>query len=163
MPAARDIAGQRFGRLVAVSPTGGLSSGHKVWSFTCDCGGIKEAALSNVTSGQVKSCGCLAPEVASRAHTKHGHLAGGKASPTYNSWRAMLQRCENPEHSKFKHYGGRGIKVCARWHDFEKFKADMGERPEGTTIDRRNNEKGYTKANCRWATAAEQRANRSKL
>jgi hypothetical protein len=72
----------------------------------------------------------------------------------------MIQRCTNPKQKKYKFYGGRGIKVCKRWRDFRHFLADMGERPSGTTLDRRENEKGYEPGNCRWATTEEQLANR---
>jgi len=81
--------------------------------------------------------------------------------PEYNSWRAMIERCENPNHIGFKYYGGRGIKICARWRSsFEAFFADMGPKPSPRhTLDRKDNERGYEPDNCRWATPAEQRAN----
>lgn len=81
-------------------------------------------------------------------NTKHGYFG----TPTYNSWAAMRQRCEYPSHIEYKRYGARGIKVCERWHKFENFLADMGERPEGTTIDRKESDGDYTPDNCRWAT-----------
>ena len=87
---------------------------------------------------------------------KHGHSADGKVSPTYASWANMIQRCENPKHTDFKNYGARGIAVCARWHRFEDFLEDMGERPEGTSIDREDSSKGYDKDNCKWADRIEQ-------
>lgn len=91
----------------------------------------------------------------------HGH-ARGKCTPTYESWSAMKSRCNNPNHDSWKNYGGRGITVCDRWlHSFENFLADMGERPEGKTLDRFPNRDGnYEPSNCRWATVAEQNANR---
>jgi hypothetical protein len=72
----------------------------------------------------------------------------------------MIQRCTNPKQKAYKHYGGRGIKVCKRWRDFRHFLTDMGLRPDGMTLDRRDNDKGYTPDNCRWATQVEQIANR---
>ena len=78
---------------------------------------------------------------------------------TYTSWSDMLQRCLNPKNSRFRDYGGRGITVCERWRRFENFYADMGERPTGTSIDRKDNNGSYELANCRWATPAQQYAN----
>jgi hypothetical protein len=72
----------------------------------------------------------------------------------------MRERCTNPKNKRFKDYGGRGIKVCDRWEQFENFYADMGIRPVGTTIDRKDNDGNYEPSNCRWATDAEQRANK---
>lgn len=83
-----------------------------------------------------------AAEMIGQNARKHGHSSGGKASPTYNSWKAMMQRCYNPNHPRYADWGGRGIKVCDRWGRFENFLADMGERPEATTLDREDN-KGF--------------------
>jgi predicted XRE-type DNA-binding protein len=90
--------------------------------------------------------------------TKHGY----ENSITYKSWDSMKQRCLNPNHERYKDYGSKGIIICERWkNSFENFLEDMGERPEGTTIDRIDNSDGYYKENCRWATFKQQARNKS--
>ena len=91
---------------------------------------------------------------------KHGHAFDGEPSPTYRSWHKMRQRCNNPNYTGYARYGGRGIKHDPHWSDFRKFLADMGERPDGKTLDRIDNEGDYCVANCRWATKAEQDNNK---
>lgn len=91
---------------------------------------------------------------------KHGHSGGGQLSPTYMSWCAMLARCRNRSHPGYHNYGGRGITVCERWHAFDAFLADMGERPPGLEMERIDNSLGYEPGNCRWATRKENGRNR---
>ena len=92
----------------------------------------------------------------------HGHSPEGRASPTYLTWAAMVQRCANPNNPSYPRYGGRGITVCDRWLSFAEFLADMGERPPGLTLERRNNDGSYEKDNCAWASMKEQRRNQGR-
>lgn len=100
-------------------------------------------------------------ELAARNY-RHGHTAGAP-SATWKSWRAMMVRCYNPKHPAYTRYGGKGIQVCQEWQDFIRFLADMGERPTGCTLDRKDGSKGYSQENCRWATVQEQNENKAGL
>ena len=93
---------------------------------------------------------------------RHGHTVGKVLSPTYISWRCMKNRCRCKAHHNYKRYGGRGIKVCERWLKFENFLEDMGEKSQGTTIDRIDNDGNYGPGNCKWSTPVEQCKNRRK-
>ena len=90
---------------------------------------------------------------------KHGHAVGGRQSPEYTAWSNMLRRCDNPKHPQFKNYGGRGVKVHHRWWEFDNFLADMGLRPPGMSLERKDNSKGYAPENCVWATQKQQMNN----
>jgi len=158
-----DLTGQRFGRLVITGHAGHhtFPSGQKRhrWHCICDCGAGVEVFISDLRSGHTTSCGCFMREVA----VKNGQITthGGHGTREYHSWRSMKHRCYNRQSKDYPNWGGRGIRVCAEWViSFEAFYADMGPRPRGTTLDRKNNNGNYNPSNCRWATAVEQNSNR---
>lgn len=153
-----DLTGLKFGRLTALSCVG-RKNGGMFWLCRCACGVSKQIRSISLRSGDTRSCGCLVREtsrenikVAQRNQTTHGH----SGTLIYGIWMNMHQRCENPNHISYRHYGARGITVCGRWKLFANFLTDMGEKPLNRTLHRLNNDLGYNPSNCKWATRTEQ-------
>ena len=169
MPFMKDLTGIRFSRLTAQWPAGSKLRTIQ-WLCLCDCGNMHVSPGWSLRYGNAKSCGCLHKEKAAatgRRNSVHGHTAlskrGGKVSSEYKSWRSMKERCLNPNSAHARYYSGRGITVCDRWLVFANFLADMGPRPDGTSLDRYpNNDGNYEPGNCRWATKEQQNQNKRK-
>ncbi len=154
-----DLAGKRFGRLVVVRRATGKDTHNAYWHCRCDCGRNAIVASSHLTHGDTSSCGCLNIERMHQQFRTHGETT--KHSREYNAWCAMKDRCYNPNCRMYKCYGGRGITISDKWkNSFETFLHDMGRAPSGYTLDRIDNDKGYSKDNCRWATYKENNNNR---
>ncbi len=152
-----DMIGQRFGRLVVREYIGIGPSRAKRYLCDCDCGSTAETSGAKLRYGHTKSCGCLSVDQASKLNVTHGL----SSIPEYDVWAGMIQRTTNPNHTRFKNYGGRGIRVCDWWRSFENFLADMGVRPMGKfSIERIDNDGDYEPTNCTWADYMEQSRNK---
>lgn len=151
-----EMVGEKFGRLT-VREFAGIKGRKAIWLCDCDCGKSHSAVGSNIRNGQTQSCGCLQRETTGRLKLSHGKCK----SPTYRSWASIKSRCYNPNQQCYEKYGAIGIRMCDRWlESFENFLEDMGERPEGMTLDRENPFGDYEPWNCRWATAETQSLNK---
>jgi len=153
---AENLTGQVFGRLTVTVKSQDPRFRTPAWVCQCSCGTVVGVRAMSLKSGATRSCGCLNTERRAELKTKHGY--SGHSS--YKTWKAMISRCHNPTDKDFPEYGARGISVCARWHELAEFIQDMGEKPEGHSLERIDNSKGYGPENCRWATPAEQGANK---
>lgn len=156
MAIKQDLTGRTFGRWF-IQGFSHYGKGRMArWFAKCTCGNTGIVIGVNLLQGGSKSCGCLQKEGWLKRVTKHNM----SRSFEYRAWAHMKHRCSNVRDKNYKHYGGRGIKVCSRWQkSFINFLDDMGPRPEKGTLERVNNAKGYSKRNCCWATQKDQARN----
>lgn len=165
----QNLVGERFGRLTVVSVDKNRPSKHDTfWICRCDCGNEKSVTTGHLTSGTVKSCGCLRKEQAierfksaSVDNIRHGEAT----TPLYAVWHSMIQRCENPNSFAFRWYGAKGVNVCKEWHDYRLFSTWAKEngysdepsltRSQRLSIDRIDSSGDYCPENCRWITVSE--------
>ena len=164
MPTARiDLTGQVFHAwtVLGFSATRTMPSGARkpFWNCRCVCGAEREVDGASLRTGHSKGCGCTKRVAISKSRTKHGHTSGAEVSPTYWSWTAMRARVRGGNRSAARYYASKGVKICKRWDDFANFLEDMGERPEGMSIDRIDPDGDYEPGNCEWASDTDQANN----
>lgn len=156
MANAIDLVGKRFGKLLVIERVSSHSP-HAVWKCKCDCGEERNIIGQNLRRLMQVSCGCWNQE----RKTTHGATKDGTVTKEYMSWKAMIQRCTNPNRKHYEEYGGRGITVCDRWlNSFENFLEDMGKKTSARhSIDREDTNGNYEPDNCKWSTQSEQISN----
>ena len=151
----KDLTGQTFNRLTVIERAENAKDGKARWRCRCSCGNEVVVVGKYLRRGTIQSCGCLWREKVTTHGMSHTKIFG--------KWKTMLKRCENPKCVSYNNYGGRGIKVCERWHDFQNFYNDVSHLPhfgeKGYTLDRIDNDGDYEPCNVRWADYKTQRRN----
>lgn len=159
----KSLIGMRFNKLTVESFSHFNEKNRLYFNCKCDCGVRKSLLMGNFSgkNASTKSCGCHRADSLRKLAFKHGNTIRGK-TPEYNAWQHMISRCYDVNDPRYSNYGGRGITVCKKWrNDFIAFLSDMGNRPTGKSLDRKNNNLGYSKFNCRWADDFQQANNRT--
>ena len=152
-----DLTGNKIGRWTVISRAENGSCKQVRWECVCECGTKKSVSSQLLINGSSTSCGCVQKEMMKNRQT-HGKSHRNR-TPEYTTWASMIQRCTNQNNRNYHHYGGRGIKICSEWMDFTKFLADMGDRPDGYSLDRIDVNGDYCKENCKWSSQTEQMHN----
>lgn len=146
------VIGEVFGQLTVLEEDGGNLK------VRCSCGTELSAVKGAIRSGNTTSCGCRRKTTMQKMLTTHGM----REHPLYQTWADMRKRCYSPNSAAWEYYGGRGISICSAWGSFAQFVSDMGERPEGRTLERKDTNGNYSPENCVWATVATQNVNTRK-
>ena len=146
-----DLIGKVFSHLTVVSV---CETDDRFYNCVCSCGNVKRSFFVHLTMGKAISCGC----VKKPGPAKHRKIF----TKAWYAWSAMKQRCLNPNHKYYHRYGGRGITICDRWHDFVNFLDDMGEPEDDLTLERIDNDDGYHPGNCEWMPWEHQHNNKEK-
>lgn len=148
--------GEKYGKLTVIERCGTRRS-YQTWWCLCECGKKVESVSVYLTTGRAKSCGCSKGQFSAAGNTKHGQ----SKTPIYRAWSNAKDRCRNPKHKAYKHYGGRGIEFSSEWDEFETFYREMRDGWfKGGHLDRIDNNKGYEPGNCKWSTVTEQQNNK---
>lgn len=153
-----ELSGHKYGRLLVIRPIGRNKHLQIIWECLCECGNLTKTLATKLKSGRAVSCGCINKERLIKMHTTHNL----SKSPLYKKWKIIRNRCNNPKHEHYKYYGGKGIKMCDRWNDFNNFYDDMFPTyKKGLTIERINPNGGYQPDNCKWDTVKNQARNKT--